>query len=182
MVLKGWPEKRDECPQNFRAYWSYRDELSVLHGLVLKGTRIIIPNDCRNDVLDKVHEGHFRIERMKLRAWDTMYWLQINHDIETLVKSCDKCQEFSKRNNRDPDIPREIPLVPWSLLEMDLFPWMTQLFYWWLMWHPGFQLLEYCQVKQQTLWSMPLKEFIVILGYQEGYWQPMGHVLSPKNL
>ena len=50
-----------------------------------------------------------------------MYWPQINHDIETLVKSCDKCQEFSKRNNRDPDIPREIPLVPWSLREVDLF-------------------------------------------------------------
>ena len=88
---------------------------------MLKGTRIIIPNDCRDDVLDKVHEGHFGIERTKLRARDTVYWLQINHDIETLVKSCDKCQEFSKRNNRDPDIPREIPLVPWSLLEMDLF-------------------------------------------------------------
>ena len=68
MVLKGWPEKRDECPQNLKAYWTYRDELSVLDGLVLKGTRIIIPNDCRDDVLDKVHEEHFGIERMKLRA------------------------------------------------------------------------------------------------------------------
>ena len=29
--------------------------------------------------------------------------------------------KFSKRNNKDPDIPREIPLLPWSLLEMDLF-------------------------------------------------------------
>ena len=87
MVLKGWPEKRDECPQNLKAYWTYRDELSVLDDLVLKGNRIIIPNDCRDDVLDKVHEGHFRIERTKLRARDTVYWLQINHDIKTLVKS-----------------------------------------------------------------------------------------------
>ena len=68
MVLKGWPEKRDKCPENLKAYWTYRDELSVLDGLVLKGTRIIIPNDCRDDVLDKVHEGHFGIERTKLRA------------------------------------------------------------------------------------------------------------------
>ena len=58
---------------------------------------------------------------MKLRARDSVYWLQMNHDIETLIKTCGKCQEFSKRNNKDPDIPREIPLVPWSLLEMDLF-------------------------------------------------------------
>ena len=121
MVLKGWPDKRDECPEILKPYWTYRDELSILDGLVLKGTRIIIPNSCRDDVLDKVHEGHFGIERTKLRARDTVYWPQMNHDIETLIKSCDKCQEFSKRNNKDPDIPREIPLVPWSLLEMDLF-------------------------------------------------------------
>ena len=121
MVLKGWPDKRDECPEILKPYWTYRDELSVLDGLVLKGTRIIIPNSYRDDVLDKVHEGHFGIERTKLRACDTVYWPQMNHDIETLIKSCDKCQEFSKRNNKDPDIPREIPLVPWSLLEMDLF-------------------------------------------------------------
>ena len=97
MVLKGWPEKRDECPESLKAYWTYRDELSVLDGLVLKGTRIIIPSNCRDDVLDKVHEGHLRIERMKLRACDTVYWQQMNHDIEALVKSCNKCQEFSKK-------------------------------------------------------------------------------------
>ena len=45
----------------------------------------------------------------------------MNHDIETLIRTCDKCQEFSKRSYKDPDIPREIPLIPWSLLEMDLF-------------------------------------------------------------
>ena len=121
MVLKGWPDRRDECPEILKPYWTYRDELSVLDGLVLKGTRIIIPNSCREDVLDKVHEGHFGIERTKLRAHDSVYWLQMNHDIEALIRTCDKCQEFSKRNNKDPDIPREIPLVPWSLLEMDLF-------------------------------------------------------------
>ena len=51
MILKGWPEKRDECPQILKSYWNYRDELSVLDGLILKGTRIIIPNDCRDEVL-----------------------------------------------------------------------------------------------------------------------------------
>ena len=121
MIVKGWPDKRDKCPQNLRPYWNYRDEMSVLDGLILKCIRIIIPSDCRDDVLEKLHGGHFGIERTKLRARDSIYWPQINQDIETLIKSCDKCQEFSKRNNRDPDIPKEIPLVPWSLLEMDLF-------------------------------------------------------------
>ena len=50
-----------------------------------------------------------------------MYWPHINRDIENLVKTCEKCQEFSKINNKDPVLPRELPLVAWTLLELDLF-------------------------------------------------------------
>ena len=92
-ILKGWPEKRDKCPQILKSYWNYRDELSVL---ILKGTRIIIPSECRDEVLEKLHKGHFGVDCTKLRARDSVYWPQINRDIETLVKSCEKCHEFSR--------------------------------------------------------------------------------------
>ena len=42
-------------------------------------------------------------------------------EIEVMVKACEKCQKFSRRNNRDPVLPRELPLVTWTLLELDLF-------------------------------------------------------------
>ena len=45
-IIKGWPQMRDDCPFPLRAFWSYRDELSILDGLVLKGTRIIVPRAC----------------------------------------------------------------------------------------------------------------------------------------
>ena len=66
MIIKGWPEKRDECPPNLKSFWNYRDELSILDGLVLKGTRIIIPEQCQDEVLEKLHEGHFGVDRTKL--------------------------------------------------------------------------------------------------------------------
>ena len=46
----GWPDKRDECPMTLRDFWGYRDELSILNGLVLKGTRIIVPKSCHDEV------------------------------------------------------------------------------------------------------------------------------------
>ena len=49
------------------------------------------------------------------------FWPGINKDIETLIKSCESCQEHSRRNPKDLIIPREIPLVAWTLLEMDIF-------------------------------------------------------------
>ena len=121
VIIKGWSQMRSECPLQLRDFWSYRDELSILDGLVLKGTRIIIPSACRDEVLEKLHEGHFGVECTKLRARDSVYWPSMYKDIENMVRSCDKCQEFARRNHKDPIIPRELPLVAWTLLELDLF-------------------------------------------------------------
>ena len=41
--------------------------------------------------------------------------------IECLVKTCDLCQEHSCRNNKDPAIPRDIPIQSWSMVQTDLF-------------------------------------------------------------
>ena len=120
-IIKVWPDKRDECPMTLRDFWGYRDELSILEGLVLKGTRIIVPKSCHDEVLAKLHEGHFGIECTKSRARDSVYWPLMYKDIEGMVKTCEKCQEFSRRNNRDPVLSRELPLVAWTLLELDLF-------------------------------------------------------------
>ena len=65
MIIKGWLDKRDECPTNLREYWRYRDELSILDGLALKGTKTVIPQHCQNELLERLHEGHFSIDQHK---------------------------------------------------------------------------------------------------------------------
>ena len=121
MIIKGWPEMRDDCPQNLRNFWTYRDELSILDGLVLKGVRIAIPEQCRAKVLEKLHEGHFGIHRTKLIARDTVNWPEINKYIEALIRTCEICHEHSHRNNKDLVLTREIPLASWTLIQMDIF-------------------------------------------------------------
>ena len=73
-------------------------------------------------------EGHFGVKCTRLRARDSVFWPGINKDIETLIKSCESCQEHSRRNPKDPIIPREIPLVAWTVLEMDIFTCDDQTF------------------------------------------------------
>ena len=120
-IIKGWLQMREDCLLQLRNFWSYRDELSILDGLVLKCTRIIVPEACHDEVLTILHQGHFGVEQTKLRARDSVYWPLMYKEIESMVKSCEKCQEFSRRNNKDPILPRELPLVTWTLLELDLF-------------------------------------------------------------
>ena len=81
----------------------------------------MIPESCRDEILNQLHEGHFGIDRTKLCAKDSVYWPHINSNIECLVKTCDLCQEHSCRNNKDLIIPREIPIQAWSTVQTDLF-------------------------------------------------------------
>ena len=120
-IIKGWPHVRSECGKSLQDFWNYRDKLSVLDGLVLKGTCIVVPESCIDEILDQLHEGHIGIDRTKLHERDSVYWPSINKDIECLVKTCDLCQEHSWRNNKDPAIPRDIPIQAWSMVQTDLF-------------------------------------------------------------
>ena len=36
-ITSGWPENRSEIPQELRPYWNFRDELSTVRGIILKG-------------------------------------------------------------------------------------------------------------------------------------------------
>ena len=60
-IANGWPETRSECPETLAPYWTFRDELGVEDGVVLKGTRIVI-------VLEKIHYAHQGMEKCKLSA------------------------------------------------------------------------------------------------------------------
>lgn len=37
IILIGWPEKRNECPNHALQFWNYRDELTVIDVILLKG-------------------------------------------------------------------------------------------------------------------------------------------------
>ena len=121
IIVNGWPNRRDEIPKQLRPYWSYRDELSVEDGFILKGERVLIPKSMQADVLQRVHAGHQGIEKCKLRAKSCVYWNGINNDLEEVVKRCETCQEHQRSNAKETLIPHELPTRAWQILGTDLF-------------------------------------------------------------
>ena len=77
-----WPETTREAPAKVREYWDRRDEISKIHGILLKNERIIIPNSLRTEMLKKIHAGHMGIEKSKKRARDILYWPGMNGQSE----------------------------------------------------------------------------------------------------
>ena len=109
MIIKGWLKQRGECPENLNIFWNYHDELSILDGLILKGTHTVIPNQCRDEILDQLHEGHFRVDCTKLRAHDSVYWTNITNILKIWSKCAiyvnktegemTKSQQFHEKNH-----------------------------------------------------------------------------------
>ena len=60
-IIAGWPSTKDELHADLKPYWSYRDELAVIDGIILKGRCIIIPNILRQQVLGQLHTNHMGI-------------------------------------------------------------------------------------------------------------------------
>ena len=75
-------------------------------GLILKGTRIIIPGEKREEILKLIHEGHLGLNKCKMRAKETVYWLGINEQLEHLVLNCQLCLQILEREKYATHSPR----------------------------------------------------------------------------
>ena len=92
--------------------------------MVLKGTRIIIPDKKREDILKLIQEGHLGLNKCKMRAKETMYWPGINEQLEQLILNCQLCLQYSRskdKNTPNMALGHEIPAVPWSKVATDIF-------------------------------------------------------------
>ena len=75
--------------------------------------RIVIPKTLQNEMKTLLHNGHFGIVKIKNRARENV--LAGNEsDIENIVRMCDVCQQYQKRQPRETYIPHERPDIPWT--------------------------------------------------------------------
>ncbi len=120
-VRNGWPSSIKELEKDVKPYWSIRDDVSFIDGLVMAGSRIIIPQVSRRVVLQSIHEGHQGETKCNLRAKSAVYWPGIYKDIENMVKSCSSCREFENAQPKCPMLSTEVPTQPWHTIGSDLF-------------------------------------------------------------
>ena len=76
-IKEGWPDHGNSCPPSVKPFWNYRDELSVMEGLVFEEERSVIPVALRKDMLKRVHIGHVGMRKCKNRAKEVMFWPSI---------------------------------------------------------------------------------------------------------
>ena len=120
-MTDGWPNRRNRVLWIARRYWDQRDELSIDHGLLMKGSRIIIPTTQRERTLTNLHVGHQGILSMQQMAKTTVYWPGIDANIEDWVQRCSACLATKPNQKREPLLPHEVPDGPWQKIGADFF-------------------------------------------------------------
>jgi hypothetical protein len=117
----GWPDKKRSVPKEIVDYWDFRDELSMQEGIILKGTRIIIPKLMRPEILSRLHESHLGIDATLRRAREIVYWPHMNEEVKKTVQLCVTCQETAPAQRKEPLQSHETPKRPWERVALDLF-------------------------------------------------------------
>ena len=114
-IEKGWQKP------GMKEYFHFRDELAVLNGVILKGTRIVVPKSLRAEMLEWIHEGHLGTEKCRRRARTDLYWPGMNENIEEVTKQCASCQRHQYQQTKERMIHHQKPQRPWVKLGADLY-------------------------------------------------------------
>ena len=123
-ILKGWPSNIKELPGEIQAFWTFREERTIKDGLILKGTRTVIPSQKQMEILKLIHEGHLGLRKCKLLAKETVYWPGLNDQLEKLVLNCQLCLKYSQSKQKPTSnisLDQEIPAFLWTNLATDIF-------------------------------------------------------------
>ena len=120
----GWPRTIKQVPPELQPCWTFRKELTIEDGLIMKGTRIVIPSKQCQAILKQIHEGYLGLDKCKLRAKETVYWPGLNNELEDLVLNCQLCLKYSTAQCKlEPSLAlgQEVPLYPWTKLMQQTF-------------------------------------------------------------
>ena len=101
-IHEGWPQSRKDCPEQLLDFWNFRQEISEEDGILYKNHRLIVPHSKRLETLKVLNLGHYAVDKMQLRALETVYWPGINKDILKQYQICKTCIHHSKSQRPEP--------------------------------------------------------------------------------
>ena len=106
-VRTEWPRSITENDLELKPYFDRRTELSVHNGVLLWGSRVVVPPQGRISILHELHSAHPGIVRMKTLARSYVWWPKLDVDIDNKIRAC-------RDSQIQRDLPAKAPLHPWN--------------------------------------------------------------------
>ena len=80
-----------------------------------------MPESERKSILRVLHMVHYAIDKMNLRARESVYWPGIIEDIKKTYHQCEICAKFAQSQQRETLQPVETHQTGWEQLGLDIF-------------------------------------------------------------
>ena len=101
-------------------YKAVKEELWVVGQVVMRGTRIVMPQSLWKQTIMLAHEGHQGMVRTKARLREKVWWPQMDKQVEDAIRSCHPCQLVGPRSKPEPVRSSSLPDGPWQEISVDL--------------------------------------------------------------
>ena len=95
-----------------KPYHRRKDELSILDGYILWGSRVEVPDSGREAVPEQLHETHLGVVKLKALARSYVWWPNLSADVEAKVR-------VKTHTGSGTTTPLEMACTPWSRLKLD---------------------------------------------------------------
>jgi transposase InsO family protein len=120
-VHSTWPEKKAIAPA-LMPYYTLRDELYSANRMLMRDGRIVVPTSRQQSLLQRAHEGHPGIVRMKRQLRQSYWWPGLDTQAEAFVKNCIACNDSAKAHKqcKPPVQAIPVPSKPWSKVAIDV--------------------------------------------------------------
>ena len=100
-----------------KSFMNVSNALTIQSGLVYNGLRNFIPNTCRKQVIEQIHDVNQDIDSLKNLVKHNAWWPFMDCDVEQFVKNCPDCSKHRPRLIHSTDEWEEC--APWERLHMD---------------------------------------------------------------
>lgn len=89
----------------------FQAEHSCIGGILLPGSKVVIPKSLTNKML---HQGHLGVGKCKRMARTLMFWQGMAAEIVERISKCTTCRRFAYRQSSEPLLKQGHPLLPWA--------------------------------------------------------------------
>ncbi|UYV76620.1 K02A2.6-like [Cordylochernes scorpioides] len=126
-TLYGWKDKPSHT--ELLSFYLRREELTVEQGILLLGTRVVIPRKFRAKIKAELHQGHLGVVKMKALARNFIWWPGIDREIEEITRVCRECN-INNHTLKQESVHRwESAPTPWYRIHLDFAgPFMNRMF------------------------------------------------------
>ena len=117
-IKRGHVERQQSSLQPFKQIIS---ELSHEQGIILRGERIVVPEELQPEVIKISHETHQgRVKTIALIK-ETMWFPKLEQKVNQALDHCATCQAVVSTPKQEPLKMSALPEQPWSKLVTDFY-------------------------------------------------------------